>query len=356
MGRVAVDKNEEDLRGKQRRKWLITINNPEDHGFSHEQIKEVLAKVKGKLYWCMCDEIGGIHKTYHTHIFICRSSAFTFEQVKGMFPPAHLDRCFGSNQENRDYVLKEGKWKNSEKALTSLKDTFEESGECPEEHQGARNDLTVLYDMIKDGMTNYQILEENPNYMSQLDKIDKCREIMRYEEFKSRTRELQVEYWYGKTGTGKTSGILARYGFENVYRVTDMKNPWDGYRGQDVVLFEEFSGEIDISRMLIWLDIYPLELPCRYNNKVACYTKVFLTSNRPLDMLYTWIQREEQEVWKAFLRRISCVKEFGDSGIISYENMDQYMTRFRSIPPGTYTPFESQAAQQSFMYLMGENN
>lgn len=337
------------------RKWQITINNPVEKGYTHDEIKQRISALKNVGYWCMCDEVGNKEHTYHTHVFIYRPSPIRFSKLKKHFDGAHLEMARGTSQENRDYIRKEGKYINSNKTETNLKDTFEEFGECPEEHQGARNDLTALYDMIKDGMTNYQILEENPNYMSQLDKIDKCREIMRYEEFKNRTRDMNVEYWYGKTGAGKTRGILERYGFENVYRVTDMKNPWDGYRGQDVVLFEEFSGEIDISRMLIWLDIYPLELPCRYSNKVACYTKVFLTSNRPLDMLYTWIQREEQEVWKAFLRRISCVKEFGDSGIISYENMDQYLTRFRTLPPGTYTPFDSQAEQQSFMYLMGDN-
>lgn len=337
------------------RKWQITINNPVEKGFTHDEIRQRINALKSVGYWCMCDEVGNKEHTYHTHVFIFRPSPIRFSKLKKHFDGAHLEMARGTSQENRDYIRKEGKYINSNKTETNLKDTFEEFGICPEEHQGARTDLTALYDMIKDGMTNYQILEENPNYMSQLDKIDKCREIMRYEEFKCKVRNLQVEYWYGKTGSGKTSGILDRYGFENVYRVTDMKNPWDGYRGQDVVLFEEFSGEIDITRMLIWLDIYPLELPCRYSNKVACYTKVFLTSNRPLDQLYTYVQREDREVWNAFLRRISCVKEFDEKGITDYKNMDEYISRFRSVPRGLYTPFDTVAEQQNFMELMGEN-
>lgn len=31
------------------------------------------------------------------------------------------------------------------------------------------------------------------------------------------------------------------------------------------------------------LDGYPLELPCRYANKQACYTEVYLVSNLPLE-------------------------------------------------------------------------
>lgn len=338
------------------RKWMITINNPAEKGYSHDRIKSELNDIKSLAYWCMCDEIGNKTHTYHTHIIIFRDGALRFSTLQKHFPPgSQLDMLRGTLQQARDYIRKEGKYKDTDKEETNLRDTFEESGMVPDEHQGQRNDLILLYDLIKDGMSNYQILEENPNYMNQLDKIDKCREIMRYEEFKNSIRDLQVEYWYGKTGSGKTRGILERYGFENVYRVTDMKNPWDGYRGQDVVLFEEFSGDIDITRMLIWLDIYPLELPCRYSNKVACYTKVFLTSNRPLDQLYTYVQREDREVWNAFLRRISCVKVFDEKGIIDYKNMDEYMLRFRSVPRGVYTPFDTVAEQQNFMELMGDN-
>ena len=61
-----------------------------------------------------------------------------------MFPQAHIDYCFGTNQQNRAYIRKEGDYENSEKAITNLKDTFEENGECPEENQGSRTDLTEL--------------------------------------------------------------------------------------------------------------------------------------------------------------------------------------------------------------------
>ena len=40
------------------RKYLLTINNPVDHGFTHERIKTILSNFPGLLYWCMCDEIG----------------------------------------------------------------------------------------------------------------------------------------------------------------------------------------------------------------------------------------------------------------------------------------------------------
>lgn len=313
----------------QSRKWLLTINNPKEHGFTHEQIKIILQSVKNISYWCMCDEIGQ-NNTYHTHLFIYRVNQMRFSQIKKLFPTAHIDYCRGTTQDNRNYIRKEGNYADSLKAETNLKETFEEFGECPEERQGARNDLTELYDMIKDGMSDYEILEVNPNYMKRLETIERTRQIVRFKEFKEKLREdIHVEYRYGASGTGKSRSIYDTYGFKNVYRITDSKYPFDGYSGQDVIVFEEFySSDWKFKDMLNLLDIYPISLPCRYNNKQACYTKVFINTNVPIEKQYTEIQRESPGSWKAFCRRISCIKKFdADGHITEYHNMDEYLKR-----------------------------
>ncbi len=66
--------------------------------------------------------------------------------------------------------------------------------------------------------------------------------------------------------------------------------------------------------MLNYLDIYPLTLPARYTDRTACYTKVFITSNIPLEEQYRDIQRVQMETWRAFLRRITNVVEFLPDG------------------------------------------
>lgn len=330
-----ADKEIKINNNSQNRKWLLTINNPKEKDMTHEQIKIILSKFKAVKYWCMCDEIGGKQNTYHTHLFIKGDTPIKFATVKNKFPTAHIDYCRGTNQENREYIRKEGKYKGTDKEETNLKDTFEESGECPGEHQGKRNDYSLLYDCIKEGMSNFDILEMNANYMVDLDKIEYCRQIVKEEEFKNKIRELDVEYRFGHTGTGKSKTIIEQHGFENVYRITDQKHPFDTYAGQDVIVFEEFySSNYRISEMLNYLDIYPLVLPCRYRNKTACYTKVFINSNIPLEKQYTEVQKNSRETWLAFLRRISRVKEFNDKGFIkSYENIDDYITRWRSVNP-----------------------
>lgn len=309
------------------RKWLLTINNPSEHGFTHEQIKICLLSIKNITYWCMCDEVGQ-NNTYHTHLFIYRTNAIRFSQIKKLFPPAHIDFCMGTTQENRNYIRKEGDYADSLKAETNIKESFEEFGVCPEERQGARNDLSELYTMIKDGLTDYDILEYNPNYMKQLDQIERTRQVILFKEFEEKIRDVEVIYQCGDSGTGKSKNILDEYGFKNVYRITDKYHPFDSYAGQDVIVFEEFySSNWHISNILNYLDIYPIKLPSRYNNKQACYTKVFINTNIPLEEQYSEIQNTQPDAWKAFLRRIHKVKKYQENKVVEYDSVQAYLER-----------------------------
>jgi hypothetical protein len=99
------------------------------------------------------------------------------------------------------------------------------------------------------------------------------------------------------------------FGYSNVHRITDYDHPWDSYRQQDVVIFEEFRSSLKIQDMLNYLDGYPLELPCRYVNKIACYTKVFLLTNIPFEEQYQQVQKEQRSTWAAFKRRVHHVQQ-----------------------------------------------
>lgn len=323
----------------QSRKWMVTINNPVEKGYTHEYIKGILGKMKSCIYWCMADEIGGNRGTYHTHIFVCCSSAVRFSTMQNRFPHCNFDMCKGTSAENREYVFKLGKWEKTSKAETRVEGTQEECGELPLERQGARNDLADLYDMIKQGMSDYEILEQSPDYLLQLDKIERVRQVVIQEKFRKVWRDLDVTYIYGDTGSGKTRGVMEHYGYENVYRVLDYDHPFDSYRGQDVVVFEEFRSSMRFGEMLNCLDGYPTELRARYANKYACYTKVYIITNQPLAMQYPNAQRENPEDFNAFLRRIKRELHFTDEKIIA-SNIEVYDKGFRTVLSGEYNAFE----------------
>jgi len=307
----------------QSRKYLLTINNPNEHNITHESVQEILAtKFKSLIYACMSDEVASQH---HKHIFLAFSSPVRFSQIKKYFPIAHIDKSRGTAENNRQYVFKEGKWADTNKAETNLKDTHWEWGEIPIERAGSRTDLAELYELIQDGFSNAEIIEQNPDNILFLQHIDRTRKAILEEQFKANWRDLDVTYISGPTGTGKSRYVMEKHGYENVFRITDYLHPFDSYRQQNIIVFEEFSSSLKIQDMLNYLDGYPLELPSRYSNKQATFTKVYIISNLPLRKQYETIQLEKLEVWKAFLRRIKKVLLIEKQGVHKEFTIDEFL-------------------------------
>lgn len=303
------------------RKWQITINNPLDKGFSHDFISDSLTdNFKNLVYFCVSDEIGEAG-TFHTHIFFYCANAVRFSKVRELFYGGHFEMCSGSCKQNRDYIFKEGKYAGTAKEETNIKESHLEYGEMPVERQGKRNDLDDLYDMVLAGMSTQQIIAENPSYMLRRRDIDLLINDMRAQKFGTSLRDVDVSYIYGSPGVGKSYMLWNLYGRNgDYYRVSKYKNPFDGYNGQSVIAFEEFRSQFPMSEMLSYLDVYPLELPCRFFDKTACYSKVFIISNMLLEDQYKNIQEADPLTWQAFLRRIKRVLYFNSDG--SYINYD----------------------------------
>jgi len=310
------------------RKYQLTFNNPEKHkNCSHTAIKEKLKIWDNIVYWCMSDEVA---QTHHTHLFIQFKNPVYFSSIKKTFLTAHIEEAWGSAEENRSYIRKEGKWENTEKETTNQKETFEEWGMIPKEGQGKRSDLANLYQMIKDGYSNVEILEINPDNILNLQHIDKARlEILSNHYKAERRTNLIVTYISGATGYGKSRNILDNHGDSNVYRVTDYKHPFDTYTGEDVLVFEEFRSDIPIGNMLNYLDIYPIQLPARYNNRQACYNFVYIVSNWKLEDQYHNIRLEQPETYKALMRRIQKVRVYQSPGEWQECDTENYLHGFR---------------------------
>ena len=308
----------------QSRKWQLTINNPVEKGYTHDFIKSILSGLTSVIYWCMADEVGE-QGTYHTHIYLQGRSAIRFSTLKRLFEPAHFEVGKGTALQNYEYITKTGNG------------SFEQWGEMPVERQGSRNDLADLVSMIASGMSDYQIIQEMPEAMLNLDKIGQTRQVIISEKARNEWRDISAYYVWGDTGTGKTRTIMEKYGYENVFRVTDYRNPFDNYHGQDTIIFEEFRSGFRISDMLNYLDGYPLELPCRYSNKWACYHNVYIVSNIPLSEQY---RNQPLESFNAFLRRLKGAVHFSKKEI-RYNTIEIHADGFQLVLSGEKTPFDN---------------
>lgn len=291
------------------RKYLLTINNPVEHGFTRDVLHNTLNGLKSCMYWCMGDERGLEQGTYHMHLYLAFRNPAEFAMIQERFYGAHIDIARGSHHENRDYVRKEGKWAEDAKHETSVPGTFEESGPLPPEQDRRKKQTEEILEMVEAGASNADILRTFPSAMNQLSHIEQARQTLMEEEYREKWRDLRVTYLYGRTGTGKTRSVMEQYGYRNVYRVTNYDHPFDNYKGEKVIVFEEFRSSLSIADMLKYLEGYPVMLPCRYADKVACFDTVYIISNIPLEQQYPNVQENEPETYRAFLRRIHDIEE-----------------------------------------------
>lgn len=287
------------------RNYLLTINNPEKEDSEFAEYIKALRYVK---YFIFQREAGEEKGTPHIQLYIEFTQGVTFDTMKRNFPTAHIESRKGTKTQAREYCSKKE---------TRIGEVYE-YGEFAEERE--RSDWTDILAMIAEGATNKEIREAYPSqFLRYYKAIEDNREMFIAEKYgKMRRIDLKVTYIFGSAGVGKTSYVLDTFGDDHVFRMTDYGSShnierFDGYSGHDVLLFDEFRSQIAMSSMLNYLDIYPLQLPARFHNKTACYTKVFIVSNIPLSAQYPNIQRENPTTWEAFLRRFHEVYNFNES-------------------------------------------
>jgi hypothetical protein len=328
---------------KQSRKYQLTINNPK-MDFSHEKIKEIINNsFPSTVYFCMADEQG---QTFHTHLYLLFSGGVRFSTIKRHFPTAHIEAARGSSLENREYIAKDGK--HGDKTDTKIEGSFEEWGVMPAERHGGICIEAEIIERIQDGANNAEILIEFPHFFRALRDVEYVRQTLKNEEYREKWRDLEVTYIWGQTGTGKTRFVMEGCGYSNVYAVNTYKHPFDGYAGENVILFDEFNSSFRIQDMNNYLDGYPLSLPARYSNKQACYERVFIISNLPLREQYTLEKNTQMEIWMAFVRRIHNVIIFMPDGTRREQKTHDYISgieNWTELPGDTPTPWDGEEAE-----------
>lgn len=313
------------LKDRQTRKYQLTINNPIEHGLNHDAIKAQLSTIAID-YYCMADEIGE-EGTMHTHLFVFSRSPIRFSTMKSRFPTAHIESAYGSLQQNRDYITKSGIWEKTDKAETSVPDTFEESGAIPEEKGSKSIDISCIIEELQAGKSIVEIVKDNPKYALKVHQLEELRQTLLTEEAKREFRILEVIYIYGKTNTGKTYSVYKENDPSDICRITTYRSSgvnFDGYSGQKCLVFEEFRSQIPIAEMLTYLDKYPCMLPARYTDRVAKFHKVYIVSNLNLREQYVAEQKKQPQSWNAFLRRITEIREQTSYGCFKIHDRKEF--------------------------------
>lgn len=108
---------------------------------------------------------------------------------------------------------------------------------------------------------------------------------------------------YGGTGTGKSHRAWDQ--FPNAYGKDPRTKWWNGYKGEEVVIVDEFRGGIDIAHILRWVDKYPVQVETKGGSTVLRAKKFIFTSNlHPGD----WYKELDKETLGALERRLKIIK------------------------------------------------
>lgn len=242
-----------------------------------------------------CPETGRWH--WHVYArFNCRKRMETVKRVLGR-EDAHCEIANGNEAQCREYC-----WKTTEKnGAPANQESHGSIGTFDEKNgkQGRRSDLEEVAAMVDKGDSDMAVAQAHP-----ADFIRYHGGIAAYRIAvvnPPAVREVEVLWFWGPTGTGKTHRVLTT--FPDCYSVTPGRSPWDGYTNQTTILFDEFTGEANwpLDSMKRLLDKWRMSLDARYNNKFAAWTRVVICSNSVPTSFYSTVRGPD---WAAWARRI----------------------------------------------------
>lgn len=123
--------------------------------------------------------------------------------------------------------------------------------------------------------------------------------------------EVTVTVLWGETGSGKshTAYHQATMTGGPVYWKASTNKWWDGYRGEEAVVIDEFDGQIGIVHLLRWLDWYPMMVEIKGGATPLKATKFWITSNLSPD---EWFPSLPLKQMRALHRRLTVVCEMNE--------------------------------------------
>lgn len=247
----------------------------------------------------------------HFHVYLRFSIRKRMRQVIDMFGTNRLKcfHCRGTEAQVRDYCHKTGK--HAEKQSFRLSFGEEGAFKADEGKQGKRTDLANIAEQILAGTTMVNIALEHPaDYIRYNKGLEAFACLTR--EPPPRERDVQVLWLWGPTGTGKTHRIMtSEIQLDGVFTVTRGAHQWDGYNGEKTILLDEWrSADWPIQMMNKILDKWKYELPCRYRNKFAEWTRVMICSNDTPSSAY--VEEPNPEMRRAFFRRVATACRYVD--------------------------------------------
>lgn len=275
------------------RSWCFTLNNP---------VADLDFAAFPSVRYAVWQKEKGEQGTEHFQGYFELDKPHRLASLKKILPTAHFETRKGTREQAREYCMKpdtrvDGPWEHG---------SFGKGG------QGKRNDLVSLYESVKVGKTDREILEEAPAaYMRYYKAVSHVRLLIAPQ----RRFKTEVYVIWGDTGLGKSYYASSRSPTAYWKQRGDW---WDKYNGTDDVILDDFYGWIKWDTLLRLCDENPCQVEIKGGHVNFAPKRIFITSNNWPD---TWYKNENCK-FETFARRVTLWVHF--TGPRVYEEMTSF--------------------------------
>lgn len=285
------------------RNWVFTANFDESGNPPSIPVLEDPEKYKVRYYVFQTEKVSRKH--YQGMVIL--TYARTFNAMKKLFgPTVHYEEMRGSFIQAYQYSTK----------LESRIHPPVEYGTIPA--QGKRNDLNSFIDAVREEKITYEdAFYEYPSINAKFPRfVDKLYQLQHkknardnYYSFINGEMKKKVKVYYGPAGSGKTSRVFGKHSLDSIYVLSigdGTKNSlwFDDYQGEEILLLDDFYGNIKYSFLLRILDIYPLRVQCKGSYTYVNFKTIYITSNQSINEMFSGVLDTS-----ALIRRITSEKK-----------------------------------------------
>lgn len=292
------------------RRWMLVINNPT---FQESEIIYTLKddpRVSG-LMWSAehahdAKENEAANLTEHYHIYISFKNPIRVSWIKNKLPRAHIEVAKKPALACCRYVAKEG--------------FYMSFGNVPDIQTGCKRDTKSARQKAEDLAREEVVKKIQRGELRFMDltaeQLLDTKLVRAAKDAASMTQgpmrpQIYICCFVSPTGWGKSYSIWET--FQHVASVEfGGTQEWFLDAEQEVMLFDEFCGQVRAQKMLKYLDCYPISLPIKGGHRPCYWKLIFICSNTPPD---EWYMKDDpktgirvssipDEVRKALYRRI----------------------------------------------------
>lgn len=284
---MSASQPSDGLAGRGRRapayRWCFTVNN-----WTEEEYGLIEATCRSSAKYLIIGKEVGEGGTPHLQGFVNFKKKIRLGGLKRLpgFTRAHVEIAKGTDLENQKYCRKGG--------------VYLEIG-CPSRRGKSSALAEAIQDLKESGGNLRKVAEEYPEVYVRhgrglKDYVNTAGLVGR------RDWKTEVIVVIGEPGVGKTRYVNRQVEGKSVY--WKPRGPWwDGYMGDEAVVFDDFYGWIMFDELLRVCDRYPLRVPVKGGFVEFVARVVYFTSNKPPE---EWYDKENiKGNIEAFFRRIN---------------------------------------------------